>query len=214
MTKKWTTIGYLPLRSTIFPLTGLLILLGLVEGAVLPWLWRKSPSLTLERLFDWPTTLIFLGALILTGVLLAVRCAGGDATLERLDLSPTGRFFLWGGWGALCFFILMAWQVLVFLLLGTVYFSLNPTLAHPQAMMLAAYRSELIYALLPLWEVRRRSVGPPPGAEAVAYRPLPLPGAGAVQLHRRARQHDSLRLRPHPPGPGGLVSGDLEGGVP
>ena len=155
MTKKWTTIGYLPLRSTIFPLTGLLILLGLVEGAVLPWLWRKSPSLTLERLFDWPTTLIFLGALILTGVLLAVRCAGGDATLERLDLSPTGRFFLWGGWGALCFFILMTWQVLVFLLLGTVYFSLNPTLAHPQAMMLAAYRSELIYALLPLWEPLR-----------------------------------------------------------
>ena len=155
MTKKWTTIGYLPLRSTIFPLTGLLLLLGLGEGAVLLWQWRNPPSLPLEGLFDRPATLLFLGALVLTGVLLAVRCAGGDATLERLDLSPTGRFLLWGGWGALCFFLLMAWQVLVFLLLGTLYFSLEPTMAHPQAMMLAAYRSELIYALLPLWEPLR-----------------------------------------------------------
>lgn len=155
MTKKWTTIGYLPLRSTIFPLTGLLLLLGLGEGAVLLWQWRNPPSLPLEGLLDRPATLLFLGALVLTGVLLAVRYAGGDATLERLDLSPTGRFLLWGGWGALCFFVLMTWQVLVFLLLGTLYFSLEPTMAHPQAMMLAAYRSELIYALLPLWEPLR-----------------------------------------------------------
>lgn len=151
--KRWLTIGYLPLRSTIFPLAGILTGMGLLEGVIL--LLLRGQTAPLERLFGLPATLLYFAAAILTGVLLAVRWSGGAVTLGRLNLSPMGLFLLWGGWGALCFFALMAWQVVLFLLLGTVYLRLTPEAAHSQALMLAVYRSDLLYTLLPLWEPLR-----------------------------------------------------------
>lgn len=151
--KRWLTIGYLPLRSTIFPLTGLLILLGLAEGTVF-WLLRNQ-LFPLTDFLDLPVLLLYTAAMIFTGFLFVFRCSGGTATLGRLDLSPMGQFLLWGGWNTLCFFLLAAWQVILFLLIGTAYFLMVPEDAHAQAMMLAVYRSDLMYLLLPLWEPLR-----------------------------------------------------------
>lgn len=151
--KRWLSTGYLPLRSTIFPLAGVLLLMGLAEGALL-WLLRKQPA-PLEALFALPATVVYFAAMLAVFCLLLLRYSGGAATLGRLNVSPMEQFFLWGGWSALCFFGVMAWQVVLFLLLGTVYFHAVPEAAHPQALMLAVYRSRLLYTLLPLWEPLR-----------------------------------------------------------
>lgn len=147
--KRWLSVGYLPLRSTIFPLTGLLVLLGLAEGTAL-WLLRGERA-PLEALFSLPGTVLYFAALLFTGVLLAVRCSGGAYTLGRLNVSPMALFLLWGGWGALCFFLVMVWQAALFFLLGTVYTRLVPWAVHDQTLLLTVYRSPLLYTLLPLW---------------------------------------------------------------
>lgn len=151
--KRWLSTGYLPLRSTIFPLAGIFLLMGLAEGALL-WLLRKQPA-PLEALFGLPAAAVYFAAMLAVFSLLLLRYSGGAVTLGRLNVSPMEQFVLWGGWSALCFFGVMTWQVALFLLLETIYLRLTPEAAHSQAMMLAVYRSDLLYTLLPLWEPLR-----------------------------------------------------------
>ena len=92
--RRWLSIGYLPLRTMVFPVTGLLALVLLVEAAALRLAWWPDRGLeALLRVAKVPG--IFAAAALALTALMMFR-GGGRLTLERLNVGPAARLLLWG----------------------------------------------------------------------------------------------------------------------
>ena len=152
--RRWLSIGYLPLRTTVFPVTGLLALVLLVEAAALRLAWWPDRGLeALLRAAKVPG--IFAAAVLALTALMMFR-GGGRLTLERLNVGPAARLLLWGIWNALCLWALMAVQILAFLLTAMACTRWgNPAVIGPQTAALTVYGSSFWYSLLPLAEPAR-----------------------------------------------------------
>ena len=154
--RQHTAVLLLLARSTLYPVLGLLALLGLVEWGLF--------SLALDRaLAAGPTALetvietsglgwaLAAGFLALSALLCATGCVRGsrsDYTLRRLSL-PEWAIFLWqGAYNSVCLLLLWASQAGVALGLSA-WFAAR-TGADSLAVFLAFYRNELFHGLLPL----------------------------------------------------------------
>lgn len=98
---------------------------------------------------------IFAASFILLTVLMVLSGIdmGGrmSYSLQRLRIPEKEILFLWGGYYAICYVILAAWQLgMIFL-----FTRLCPSLAINQSFMLDCYRVPLLHSLLPLSESSR-----------------------------------------------------------
>ena len=154
--RQHTAVLLLLARSTLYPVLGLLALLGLAEWGLF--------SLALNRvLAAGPTALetvieqsglgwaLAAGFLALSTLLCASGCVWGsrsDYTLRRLSL-PGRAIFLWqGAYNSACLLLLWASQAGV--ALGLSAWFAAQTGADSMAVFLAFYRDPLFHSLLPL----------------------------------------------------------------
>lgn len=154
--RQHTAVLLLLARSTLYPVLGLLALLGLAEWGLF--------SMALERaLAACPTALetvietsglgwaLAVGFLALSALLCASGCVRGtrsDYTLRRLSL-PEWTIFLWqGAYNSACLLLLWASQATVALGLSA-WFTAR-TGADGMAVFLAFYRDPIFHSLLPL----------------------------------------------------------------
>ena len=154
--RQHTAVLLLLARSTLYPVLGLLALLGLAEWGLF--------SLALDRaLAAGPTALetvieqsglgwaLAAGFLALSALLCASGCVRGsrsDYTLRRLSL-PEWAIFLWqGAYNSAC--LLLFWASQAGVALGLSAWFAARTGADGLAVFLAFYRNELFHSLLPL----------------------------------------------------------------
>ena len=154
--RQHTAVLLLLARSTLYPVLGLLALLGLVEWGLF--------SLALDRaLAAGPTALetvietsglgwaLAAGFLALSALLCASGCVRGsrsDYILRRLSLHEWAIFLWQGAYNSACLLLLWASQAGVALGLSA-WFTAR-TGADGMAVFLAFYRNELFHGLLPL----------------------------------------------------------------
>lgn len=161
--------GYLSLlmlaaRSTIYKISGLLLLMGALETALFYRLLQKSSVHPdgLEGLIDLSGIPIVCGVAFL-GLCLILSLNGYEAggskikyTLQRLSLSEEAVALLWSAYYLACFLIFWAAQLFIILCLGRLYVSaVDPAYISEQTIFLAFYRNSFLHSLLPLEETSR-----------------------------------------------------------
>lgn len=160
--RQHTAVLLLLARSTLYPVLGLLALLGLVEWGLFSRALDNSMFMN-QLLGNGPTVLepvieasglgwaLAVGFLALSALLCASGCVRGtrsDYTLRRLSL-PEWTIFLWqGAYNSACLLLLWASQATVALGLSA-WFTAR-TGADSLAVFLAFYRDPIFHSLLPL----------------------------------------------------------------
>ena len=162
--KKHISFLLLFARATIFPMIALLAVMAAVELTIfcrsLDFHIRSADAVnemdSLEKLLDYSNIDIIFGLafLVLTVLLCLPGCRLGsrtDYTFSRLSLDERTIFWWQTGYNAACYLMLWAAQLAVTLACCSLYFAHAPEHAYTaQSLYLAAYRSPLLHALLPL----------------------------------------------------------------
>ncbi|MEA4891404.1 MAG: hypothetical protein VB085_02415 [Peptococcaceae bacterium] len=163
--KRYFSVLMIAARSTIYKITGLLLLMGAAEAALFYRLLQKSAAegpapleslITRSRLSLICGLAFFLLCVILS--LVGYEFSGSKTryTIQRLSLPEEAAVLLWAFYNMLCFLIFWAAQLLVVLLLCRLYISvMEPTYWNRQTIFLAFYRSGFLHSLLPLEETSR-----------------------------------------------------------
>lgn len=161
--------GYLSLlmlaaRSTVYKISGLLLLMGALEMALFYRLLQKSSVHPegLEGLIDLSgIPIVCGGAFLVLCLILSLNGyeSGGSKiryTLQRLSLSEEAIALLWSVYYLACFLIFWAVQLFIILWLGRLYVSaVDPAYINEQTIFLAFYRNSFLHSLLPLEETSR-----------------------------------------------------------
>ena len=162
--KKHLSFLLLFARTTILPIVGVLAAMAAVELTLfcrsLDFHIRSAAAGdemdSLEQLLDYSNIGIIFGFAFLAVTLLLCLpgCRLGsrtDYTFSRLSLDERTIFWWQTGYNAACYLILWATQLAVTLVCCSLYFAHAPADAYStQTLFLAAYRSPLFHALLPL----------------------------------------------------------------
>ena len=159
--KKQVSVFMLMARSTVFKITGLLVIMAGVEIGLFSLAFQKvlaGACLTLEDFIEESHISLVLGLcfLAMAAVLCLTGCEFGSRqgyTLKRLSISIK-MVFLWQSlYNTICFLLLWAAQLGIALLLCKWYVArADPALVSGQTIFLAFYRSDFLHALLPLEE--------------------------------------------------------------
>ncbi len=175
--KKHLSVLMLFARSSIYKLTGLLVLMAGTETALFFLALEKAPDIALETVFSRGRTGIVCAVafVLYTVVLCLTGCEFGSKqgyTLRRLRVSEWSVYFWQTGYNLCCYLIFWFVQLAAALLLCGLYMSHG---GGSQDVFLAFYRSSFLHSLLPLDETSRyvrNAVLAPALALAAAYFPL------------------------------------------
>lgn len=157
--KRYLSIFQLLARSSLYRLLALFLLMGLIQFGLFSNVLSAQVSLrscNLESaIADARLSWVFtLGALLSFILLAAVGCDLGSRqryTLRRLPVSEKKLFLCQSVYNSLSYFLLLAAELLITLLLCKLYLAKgDPDLINSQTLMLASYRSPFFHALLPL----------------------------------------------------------------
>lgn len=154
--KRQLSLGMLFARSSLRRVLGILLVMAAGQLALGWFALRDNTWIALETVLDggWFRLLAALG---LTGTVAAVMLSSGgfgsrvDYAVSRL---PVRRIAVWGwavGYGVAVMVLFWAVELAVCLGVFRIFAAVSPSAAHnPQLLLLAAYRSSLFHAVLPL----------------------------------------------------------------
>ena len=159
--RKHSSILMLLVRSTMYPILGLLCLLVVVESGIFLALMQNQNSLTLNSLMQsgwlWRGAWVIL--LLITILLCRTGCEFGSKcgyTLRRLMVSERQIFFWQAVYNTGIYLLFWAVEMAVLLGLGFYYIKRQGfTELEQQLLFLTTYRSALFHSLLPLRDVSR-----------------------------------------------------------
>lgn len=198
MKRQHKSVFLLMVRSSLYPVLGVLALTVSVECGLLAWAWHNAADIPLEMVLrESHVELACLLGLIGMSVFLCRTGCEFDSkvgyTLSRLSVGP-GWQLLWQTTYNACCYVLF-WSAQVVLMYGFCVWFMEHAgdgYASNQVVMLAFYRSDFLHSLLPMESVARwvRNV--------VLLVCLSLCAAAAPVKQRRARQKqrkiDSLEI--------------------
>ena len=162
--KKHLSVFNLMATSSIYKITGLFTVMGLIEvflfrRAMLAGPNPQTGTFHIEYVFEQSFALWLFRIVLL--VLTIFLCLTGyetsskqGYTLKRLSISEKQVFLLQAFYNSLCYFLLWSIQLLFVFILGF-YFVKNAPAEYVtnQTMFLAFYRSDFLHALLPFEDI-------------------------------------------------------------
>ena len=161
--KKYLSVFNLIATSSIYKITGLFGIMGVIEFFLFRMIMLAGPNengtFHIEYVFEQSRTLwVFAAALLVLTVFL---CATGyetsskqGYTLKRLSISEKKVFALQALYNTLCYFLLWSMQLLFVFLLGFYFTNKAPEMyVTNQTLFLAFYRNNFLHGLLPFEDV-------------------------------------------------------------
>ncbi len=163
--KRYFSVLMLAAGSTIYKISGLLLLMAALETASFYRLLQIGPVdqfYALESLIDRSGIPLICGFAFL-GLCLILSLTGYESgrskisyTLQRLSLREETIALLWSGYYLVCFLIFWAVQLLIVLCLSRLYIAVvDPAYLNEQTVFLAFFRNDFLRSLLPLEETSR-----------------------------------------------------------
>ena len=154
--KRQLSLGMLLARSSLWRVLGIFLIMAAGQLALGWYLLRGNALLALESVLDQGIFRL-LSALGLTGAVAAVMLSAGgfgsrvDYAVSRLPVRR-GTLWVWSaGYGVAVLVLFWAVEAAVCLGAFRIFAAVSPSADHnPQLLLLAAYRSSLFHALLPL----------------------------------------------------------------
>lgn len=160
--KKYLSIFELFVRSSIYKIIFVLLVMGIAEMAMF---YEEVSQVTeyeyysLESVVDGSNLIGCFGLafLAITLILSSYGCNVGsrqDYTLQRLQVREKTVFWIQGIYNSLCYLLFLGTQVILLFLMGSFYLQTASDVTN-QTLFLAFYRNKFMHSILPMEAVFR-----------------------------------------------------------